>query len=347
MALAVFHSTPCVRHSLTQRNAPLIRLPFRSSFVVCRRAALLPDKVSRSRKAASQGVKSSAWASPRGTHIHTRATLSGSGPSSSASDAELPTRNLPGVVALLVLGALGVVGYRWLFQSEVGSAWLEATRTALARSGFARSGFLAAFSLIFTSELGDKTFFIAAMLAMRLGKAISFVGSLLALSLMTAISVGIGYVVKRVPASIETTEFLGQWLGAALLAFFGIRTLLDAWQSEEKRADEEKDAEKSLDVAVQTGKISARGSWRGILEVASLIFVAEWGDRSMLATIALGAVQAPWGVAGGAVAGHAAATLIAVTAGALLSRHVSEKTVGYTSGILFLVFAAATALNLF
>lgn len=62
---------------------------------------------------------------------------------------------------------------------------------------------------------------------------------------MTAISVGIGYVVKRVPASIETTEFLGQWLGAALLAFFGIRTLLDAWQSEEKRADEEKDAEKS------------------------------------------------------------------------------------------------------
>jgi putative Ca2+/H+ antiporter (TMEM165/GDT1 family) len=33
-----------------------------------------------------------------------------------------------------------------------------------------RSGFLAAFSLIFLSEMGDKTFFIAALLAMRLGK---------------------------------------------------------------------------------------------------------------------------------------------------------------------------------
>lgn len=33
-----------------------------------------------------------------------------------------------------------------------------------------RSGFLAAFSLIFLSEMGDKTFFIAALLAMRLGR---------------------------------------------------------------------------------------------------------------------------------------------------------------------------------
>ena len=33
-----------------------------------------------------------------------------------------------------------------------------------------KSGFLAAFSLIFLSEIGDKTFFIAALLAMKLGK---------------------------------------------------------------------------------------------------------------------------------------------------------------------------------
>jgi len=36
-----------------------------------------------------------------------------------------------------------------------------------ANSVLGRSGFLAAFALIFLSEIGDKTFFIAALLAMK------------------------------------------------------------------------------------------------------------------------------------------------------------------------------------
>lgn len=84
-----------------------------------------------------------------------------------------------------------------------------------------------------------------------------------------------------------------------------------------------------------------------LLEVASLIFVAEWGDRSMLATIALGAAQSPLGVAGGAILAHALATLVAVVGGAMLSQRISEKTVGYLGGTLFLVFAAATVFGIF
>ena len=73
----------------------------------------------------------------------------------------------------------------------------------------------------------------------------------------------------------------------------------------------------------------------------------EWGDRSMLATIALAASQSPVGVAVGASAGHAAATAIAVLGGSLLSNRISEKSVGYTGGALFLLFALATLVGVF
>lgn len=54
------------------------------------------------------------------------------------------------------------------------------------------------------------------------------------------------------------------------------------------------------------------------------------------------ALQNPVGVAVGATAGHALATALAVAGGALAGKYVSEKTVNLVSGILFLLFAAAT-----
>lgn len=53
------------------------------------------------------------------------------------------------------------------------------------------------------------------------------------------------------------------------------------------------------------------------------------------------------GVAGGAILAHGVATLVAVVGGAMLSKHISEKTVGYLGGTLFLIFAAATVFGFF
>jgi len=62
--------------------------------------------------------------------------------------------------------------------------------------------------------------------------------------------------------------------------------------------DELADAQVAVAEATSSGRIkdSSGSVLASLFEVASLIFLAEWGDRSMLATIALGAAQVRAGV---------------------------------------------------
>ena len=53
-----------------------------------------------------------------------------------------------------------------------------------------REGLVSGFLLILFSELGDKTFFIAVLLALKKNKGIVFAGTFGALAVMTVISVG-------------------------------------------------------------------------------------------------------------------------------------------------------------
>lgn len=49
-------------------------------------------------------------------------------------------------------------------------------------------GFISSLSVIIVSELGDKTFFIAAIMAMKYARTTVFAGAILALAVMTALS---------------------------------------------------------------------------------------------------------------------------------------------------------------
>lgn len=249
------------------------------------------------------------------------------------------TRSLQGGAFIIAFGAAAAF---YLYQG----GYFPAIQEYVASSPLGKSGCLAAFALIFLSEIGDKTFFIAALLAMRVGKWLSFTGSVAALSLMTFVSVGIGVVFKNVPDQFSSSIPIGQYLGIALLVYFGLKTLKEAWDTPDdaEAGGELKDAESSLS---EYSHRLGGAWWQKFAEVASLIFVAEWGDRSMLATIALGAAHSPIGVATGAVFGHAIATAIAVIGGSIASQYISEKTIGYIGGVLFLVFAVATGLGYF
>ncbi|XP_065862889.1 protein PAM71-homolog, chloroplastic [Euphorbia lathyris] len=221
-------------------------------------------------------------------------------------------------------------------------------------AAISKSGLTAAFTLIFVSEIGDKTFFIAALLAMQYEKGLVLLGSMGALSLMTILSVVIGRIFHSVPAQFQTTLPIGEYAAVALLMFFGLKSIKDAWdlpskevQNGNKSCSELDEYAEAEELVKEKASTKLTNPFEIVWKSFSLVFFAEWGDRSMLATIALGAAQSPWGVATGAIAGHLIATLIAILGGAFLANYISEKLVGYIGGVLFLVFAVATFFGVF
>lgn len=268
-----------------------------------------------------------------------------------SEDANAPTTGY--ALQATILGACAATAVMLYVALDMGSAAFTVHAWSRVVGALAKSGFTAAFALIFVSELGDKTFFIAALLAMRLGRFRVLMGATAALGTMTVISVAIGRAFQRLPASLATTLPVGEYAAVAMLVFFGLKTLRDALEIPESGSTPEEHGELAEATEVvcksstQSAKQKVAPALAALIETFTLIFIAEWGDRSMLATIALGAAQNPIGVTFGATLGHFVATMIAVVGGSLLSKKISERTVGIVGGCLFLVFALFTSLGIF
>ncbi|CAN0841117.1 Protein PAM71, chloroplastic [Linum grandiflorum] len=213
--------------------------------------------------------------------------------------------------------------------TELGSSGLQ-TIPYIGDLGDISTGFASAFLLIFFSELGDKTFFIAALLAARNSAAVVFAGTFGALGVMTVISVILGrtfhYVDEILPFRFGDTDLpIDDIAAVCLLVYFGVSTLIDASSSDSMKAEDE---QKEAEIAVSefsgdgAGILSAANT---IISTFALVFVAEWGDKSFFSTIALAAASSPLGVIAGSLAGHGVATLIAVLGGSLLGTFLSEK----------------------
>lgn len=207
-----------------------------------------------------------------------------------------------------------------------------------------QSGFSSAFLLIFFSEIGDKTFFIAALLATRKSNLAVFAGTFGALAAMTVISVTLGRAFHYLDDLIPNVGLpLDDLAAVVLLVYFGVSTLVDAASMEGSKAEEEKqDAELAIAGVSGNGNIGLQAAASTVASTFALVFVAEWGDKSFFSTIALAAASSPVGVVTGAIAGHGVATVLAVLGGSFLSEYVSEKFIAYVGGVLFLAFAATT-----
>merc|ERR1719316_877897 len=199
-------------------------------------------------------------------------------------------------------------------------------------------------AMILVTELGDKTFFIAAILAMRHDRTTIFAGAISALAVMTVLSAAIGFALPTVLPRQYT-----HYAATALFVYFGVRLLLDAKELYSKGeglgpSDELEEVEQSLkekneddmESAVDQKKKNNRAL---LLQAFTLTFLAEWGDRSQITTIALAAAKDPFGVTAGGILGHSFCTGLAVIGGRMVAARISERQVLVCGGVLFLIFA--------
>uniref|UniRef100_A0A5B6ZZI3 GDT1 family protein n=1 Tax=Davidia involucrata TaxID=16924 RepID=A0A5B6ZZI3_DAVIN len=202
--------------------------------------------------------------------------------------------------------------------------------------------FFASLSMIIVSEIGDETFIIAALMAMRHPKSIVLCGALSALFVMTVLSTGLGRIVPNLISRKHTNS-----AATVLYAFFGLRLLYIAWRSDSKSSQKKEMEEVEEKLEAGPGKTAVRRLFSRFctpifLESFILTFLAEWGDRSQIATIALATHKNAVGVALGASLGHTICTSLAVVGGSMLASKISQGTVATFGGLLFLCFSLSS-----
>ncbi|KMZ63661.1 GDT1-like protein 5 [Zostera marina] len=219
-------------------------------------------------------------------------------------------------------------------------------------------GFSKSLAMTVLSEVGDKTFFAAAILAMRHPRRLVLSGCLGALIVMTILSVLFGWtapnlISRKWTHNIATVLFFGFGFWSLWEGFTAkvdtedlaeVEAKLNAdWSSEADGA--KKNSKVDDDLKKQNRPFLTQFLSPIFIKAFSITFFGEWGDKSQIATIGLAADQNPFGVVLGGILGQALCTTAAVFGGKSLASQVSEKMVALSSGILFIVFGVQSLLS--
>lgn len=173
---------------------------------------------------------------------------------------------------------------------------------------------------IFIAEMGDKTQLVAMSLATRY-RALTVV---LGITAATAVVHLASVLIAELLGTTLPTDWLTLAAGAAFL-IFGLWTL---------RGDEMSDKDEE--------RAASRRIRSGFLTVFVVFLVAELGDKTMLATIAIGTQHHWLAVWIGSTLGMVAADAIAIALGAVLGKKLPERAVRIGAAVLF--FAAGAAM---
>ena len=170
--------------------------------------------------------------------------------------------------------------------------------------------FWIALFIVFVAEMGDKTQFMTLSFSTRYRTSIVLLGVCLGTLVISLISAFVGVVVgKALPF------FWINLLAGTIFIGFGLWSL---------RGDG------------PTEKIRPRGHLGPLLTVAATFFVAEIGDRTMLATVMIASRERNfWGVWLGSTFGLVSANALATVVGKILGKQLPTKVLKYGTAIIF------------
>ena len=187
--------------------------------------------------------------------------------------------------------------------------------------------FVLSLVIIFLAEMGDKSQLMSLAFATRYRAATVLVAITAATLLLNAGSVIVGATI----AMALPTELIQIAAGIVFLGFA-------AWTM---RADESDEDDAGYE---------RRSGGRAMVAIGTAFFLAELGDKTMLASMTLATTEHPIGVWLGATLGMVAANAIAVAIGAAIGTRLPErwiKLVAAGAFVLFGVVLIAQGLGLF
>jgi putative Ca2+/H+ antiporter (TMEM165/GDT1 family) len=177
---------------------------------------------------------------------------------------------------------------------------------------------LLSFGIIFVAELGDKSQLMALAFAARYRPLPILAGITVSTAVVHLCSVVLGAALGTTLPTREITIVAG----LAFLAFA-------AWTLRGDTLDEDEQA-----------RAGRRG--RSPFVAASVaFFLAELGDKTMLATITLATREGLVGTWAGSTLGMVAADALAIGVGAQLGKRVPERTIRIAAALSFVVFGVA------
>ena len=183
---------------------------------------------------------------------------------------------------------------------------------------------LSIFGVIFVAELPDKTALSALVLATKYRAVPVFLGAALALAIQSMVAVGAGSLFALLPARPVH-------IGA------GVVFLVSAWLMWKRRGDEGDPSTVGAEPSSSRTRF-----WRPLASVFGVVFLAEWGDLTQLATAAFAAREkAPWIVFWAATLALWAVAAIAVAVGRRTAHVLAPEVTKRVAALLFAAIGVA------